>query len=52
MTGEERNELLVDWAKYLGMIRKDPKKANHEELMALAKRFENVLMDDFARGGD
>ena len=52
MTTEEQDQLLVDWSRYLKTVRNDPKKASHEELMALTKRFEVVLMEAFMNRGD
>tara|TARA_R100000008_G_C3444455_1_gene96136 strand:+ start:93 stop:251 length:159 start_codon:yes stop_codon:yes gene_type:complete len=52
MTNEEKNRLLIDWSDYVRAVTADPKKANHDKLLEITKRFELVLLESFANGGD
>lgn len=44
---EEKEQLYSDWADYSDNVTADTQ--DHDRLMDIAKRFELVLMEDFAR---
>ena len=52
MTYDERDQLVLDYGAYVRKVNANPIDANHDELLEIAGRLYEVLIDASIAGGD
>ena len=52
MNYDERDQLVLDYWGYVNKVNSNPKAVNHDELLEIAGRLYEVLIDADIEGGD